>query len=177
MDVFVERIIRLKRTPAVKMLQITIILFAVCLSMFFVMGLIGTSLAYLSVLVCVGFMYGAFKLVSLFNIEFEYSFTNGQLDVDKIVDARRRKRICAVDCREIKAFGRYEEAKHKDKTYGARITAGNPNASVLYYFVCNQPKSSNILVVFQPDEKMLEAMRPFVPRSVVEEGTFEKNKA
>lgn len=167
MDVFVEQILRLRRTPAVKLLQIFIILLAVGVCFFAYIALSLTRFAYLIILVCVLVMFLAWKLIGRYFIEFEYSLTNGMIDIDKIMNAKKRKRLIAADCKTIEAYGKYNEKAHHNKNYRQRIMAANPNSNNLFCFVCSQEGKGTTLVVLEPNEKFMEALRIFLPKRAV----------
>lgn len=167
MDVFVEQIIRLRRTPAVKLLQIFIILFAVGLCLLVYMGLSATRFAYLIILLCAAIMFGAWKLVGRYYIEFEYSLTNGMIDIDKITNAKKRKRLLDTNCKNIEAYGRYNAAAHSKKSYRQRVFAANPSSANLFCLVCAQEGQGSSLVIIEPNDKFMEALRTFLPRRAV----------
>ena len=92
MDVFVEQMIKRKLSAkdyliAVGIAIVAMILVFLCLTVF--ARIIGT----LFVLIIGGIIYIAYKLIRMRLLEFEYSFTNGDLTVDKIIDRSRRKRV------------------------------------------------------------------------------------
>ncbi len=167
MDVFVEQIIRLKRTPAVKLLQIFIILFAVGICLLTYISLSFSRFAYLTLLVCIAVLFAAWKLIGRYYIEFEYALTNGLIDIDKITNAKKRKRLLATECKYIEAYGKYDAKTHSGKNYRQRIFAANPNSANLFCFICSQEGKGTTLVVLEPNEKFMEALRMFLPKRAV----------
>ena len=167
MDVFVEQILRLRRTPAVKLLQIFIILLAVGVCFLAYIGLSFSRYSYLIILVCVVIMFLAWKFIGRYFVEFEYSLTNGMMDIDKITNAKKRKRLIAADCKTIEAYGKYDEKAHNNKNYRQRIMAANPSSNNLFCFVCSQEGKGTTLVILEPNEKFMEALRMFLPKRAV----------
>lgn len=167
MDVFVEQIVRLRRTPMVKLLQIFIILFAAGLCVF-IFGFIGmTSNAYLIFPISVGVMFGAWKLIGRYFIEFEYSFTNGTIDIDKIINKKSRKRLMSTECKSIESYGKYDEQAHKNKNYRQTVFAANPNSKNLFCIVCEQEHKGTTLLVIEPDKRFTDALLPFITKRAV----------
>lgn len=167
MDVFEEQIVRQRRTPAVKMIQILIILLAafLCVFTFFYMAV--TEFAYLIIITCALIWFGAWKLIGRFYIEYEYAFTNGELDIDRITNKKKRLRLLGIDCKSIESYGRFKPQEHSGKAYNERIFAANPDSPNLFCIVCQQEKKGSALIVFEPNEAMREAMLKFIPRRAV----------
>jgi hypothetical protein len=121
-------------------------------------------------LVAVGAIYGAYFLVSSMSVEYEYSVTNGDLDIDQITAQRRRKRLVSVSCKEVEAFGHYKPEEHQNKTYQTKIMAcDTPANPELWYCVVRLKQSGTTLVVFNASPKMLEGMKRFLPRPIMHE--------
>lgn len=59
--------------------------------------------------------YLVYYLISLRKIEYEYAFTNGELDIDKIIAQRKRKRVFSASCRDFEAFGKLDSEKYTDE--------------------------------------------------------------
>ena len=49
----------------------------------------------------------------------------------------------------------------------------SPSGENQFYFVVPRPEQGKLLVVFQGEAKCLRAIRPYLPRRVVEPGTWE----
>lgn len=43
-----------------------------------------------------GSLYGGYILITNMSVEYEYIVTNGEMDIDKIIAKRRRKRLITV---------------------------------------------------------------------------------
>ena len=62
--------------------------------------MLGHSLiSFVGLILAAGAGYGTFFLLQSMNVEYEYTFTNGTLDVAKIIAKKRRKEILSVDGR------------------------------------------------------------------------------
>lgn len=162
MDIFIEQLIKKKSSPRDYLISAAIALVGsllVFLSVFF--------FAPLAILVLAAVCYGAYYLITSRSVEFEYSVTNGDITIDKIIAQRKRKRMISVDAREVEEMGKYDPQKRRAKTYSARIVASETeDGAGAWYFCAHHPQMGNVLVVFSPNEKTLDAIRPFLPRQV-----------
>lgn len=111
-------------------------------------------------------VYALFKYYPLFYIEYEYIFTNGELDIDKIMGKQTRKRLATVDAETFEEFGRFEPQKFEGREFNTRLFAcSSPSAPDAYYAVLDHPKLQKCLVVFNPNEMIVESIREVLPRT------------
>lgn len=168
MDTYVEQIVPVRKTPGEKWVQIglwaaAVLLILTCFACF-VLHLLGVmSILFLAVAVAIG--YGAYYLSGQMNLEYEYIFTNGDLDIDKIFSKRTRRRVGSVDCRKIERMGKYDPEAHRNETYNEKIVAANINENT--WFAVAREDNETTLLIFSPSEKLLAAMKVFVPRMVM----------
>lgn len=102
------------------------------------------------------------------NIEFEYAFTNGELDIDVIYNMSKRKRVFTGEVSEFEIMAHiddearlapYESCKIKDFSSGEKL--GNT-----YVFV-TKSGTDRIKVIIEPKEELLKTMTQFIGRSKV----------
>lgn len=164
-DVFIEYMVKKKQPAGWAFLKIAIIAASVLSAMaaFIFFSPLGLLLA-------IGALYGGYRLVLAQNIEYEYSVTNGELDVDQIVAQRKRKRLITVDCKEMEFFGRYHPEGHQRKSYDKRLFACDwPGSPDLWCCTTRLHKGGLTLVVFNANQKMLDGIRPFLPYAIARE--------
>lgn len=112
----------------------------------------------------------SYYLLPRLRVEYEYVFCDGQLDFDKISGGMKRKNMLRIDFEQLVAIApknshaldgyRHEGVTVKDFTsledngavYGLVVTGGE------------QPT----LIYFEPNEKMLAAMKQKAPRKISE---------
>lgn len=160
-DVFVEQIVKKKFGPkdyAVAVLAVLVGLIVIALS--FLVPAVG-------VLILVLAAVGVYYLITSRNLEFEYSITNGDITVDKIINRRKRKRVINTDAQYIDDIGKYDPNRLSNKQGYTKIFASEyDDGRNSWYFCAHDPKKGNILVVFDPEERVLKAIKPFLPRQV-----------
>lgn len=114
--------------------------------------------------------YGAYLLIGMQNIEYEYLLTNSEIDIDKIMSKRGRKRIVSFDFKEVSICANVDDNEHNhdfrnvhmDKTFDL---AGDKTRGNVYFadFVSEGEKTR---VIFQPTSKMMGEIKKFNPRNI-----------
>lgn len=134
-------------------------------------GILCLGFAYLSLtvmplllLVVCAIAYGGYFLVTGMNVEYEYSVTNGELDVDKIIAKRKRKHMLTVRISDFETFGLESEAKFDNNLTTFLVGDGD---EAHYYAADFQHESlGRVRLVFSPNERILEAIRPSLKRGI-----------
>ena len=164
MDTYFEQIIKVRRKPAEIAMTLGIIIAAIVvilLARLFVMPLFPPF----GLILILGACFGAYKLISMTSIEYEYIFTNGDLDIDKSIAKSSRKRVVSIKCSSIERWGKYTPAVRPStsvkKTYFL-CDRDDPNA---VYFVAPHKTEGLVMVIFAPDERIKGVVEKTVPRT------------
>ena len=99
MDIFCEHIVKRKKQNIDWVLETILIIVAIYLS-WIALGMM-IYLRDFTLLVIAGIWFGAIFLIRRKNIEYEYTLTNNELDIDRIFAQRSRKRITSIDLARI----------------------------------------------------------------------------
>lgn len=162
MDIFVEQIVK-KKFGGKDYAIVALTVFLGLVILFICMAFFPPALF----LALVGVCAAAYFIITSRNLEFEYSVTNGDLTIDKIVNRRKRKRVVSLDLHNVEEMGKYSAEAHRSKSYAKRyMTAQTDDGRGGWYLCARQPQTGNVLVVFDPEEKVLNAVKPFLPRQV-----------
>lgn len=109
---------------------------------------------------------GVYIGIKFQGVEYEYSFTNGDLDIDKIMAKRKRKRLVEINHKQIKVMAPYTmeyEAETKDYKVSQVIdTSAHKNAAGRWFLIYEDQEGKYIFVVFQPSKRLREAMRKYM---------------
>lgn len=151
-DTYVEQIIEWTPTKKARAVKALLILLCVCsLIMFFLpLGfLIVLAVIVLTVLV-----------TRDYNREYEYSFVEGELDVDKIVCKSSRRRCGSFDFRKLEMMAplgsqedmRYSHNKYKEYDYSSGDT---DHAKYVAYVMKD---NETVRLIFEPNEEMIHAI-------------------
>lgn len=187
MDVFMEYIVKRKRTMADNLIAALIITATLAVTVFMLMALflIGLTLSSsqsaaaqfstiifgLGLVLVAAAWYGAVWVINLKSIEYEYILTNSEMDIDKIMAKKRRKRVLSVDFKKAELVANVNDDEHNSsyKNQGADIrvcdfTGNKENGNV--YFADFMIEGEKTRVLFQPTSKMIESIRKFNPGKV-----------
>lgn len=174
MDVFIEHLVKKRPTTGDRLKIVGLCLAAVLLILllFILSGLL-RPLAMFVLLLVAGVIYGWWKLLNSFRVEYEYALTNGEMDVDKIIAQSRRKRLVTVNLRNIELMAPVHGGKSAE--YGSARVAQTIDASVSpndadAWFILFQKENSGLTrLVFTPDERIIEGAKIAAPRKVFEQ--------
>jgi hypothetical protein len=168
MDVFMEKIVA-KRKDMKDNLIIFLIVFLTSIITLAVLILkipVVTDLG-LNIFIAAALVYLAYRLITSRNVEFEYIVTNGDLDIDKIISKRKRKRIFSASCKEFDIVARTKSNSFSQSVQALkRIDASSSVSSPDAFFVTLNYKGEKTLVIFEPDERMLNSFKQLIPRKV-----------
>ncbi len=153
MDTFIELIVKKKKT-ALDVLFIFVLLLAALL----VSSVAFLLLRTLGLLIAFGAFYGAWWLIGTRNIEFEYSVTNGDVDIDQIIAKRKRKRLVSVSGRKVEGFMPYDPSKSHNGYQRVVMAAPSAQEAGLWCFHYHSKKNGHTLVIFQPDKRVWKAL-------------------
>ena len=110
MDTFVEQIVAKRKGGKEyaiifgSLIAALLILAALWLFLLFFIGI------FFVLLLTAGIGWLLWYLITMQNVEFEYSVTNGDIDIDQITAQRKRKRIVSVSGEKIETFAPYNAA-------------------------------------------------------------------
>lgn len=158
-DIFLEQIVK-KQDGIKDKLRKAIILFVGLLLivgsiiLLFVTGFYNA--APLGILVLAGAIYYTWYIISGLNLEFEYIYTNGEIDFDKISAKRKRKRVKTIKIINFLDFGEVNsktiKEKKFDKVYDLSSYIDNPGT---YYCTYKDAENRLCAILFSPNENLL----------------------
>jgi len=158
-DVFVEELVRRKRFASEVVIRILIVIVAIILILAAFIFLRPFSPVITTLVVVVAWLGSRYTVV-----EYEYSFVNGELDIDQILGKRRRKNVLSVNCKTIKTFEQYkgdEFDRRNNKIVDAARSLGSADNWVITTGIFDNGQE---YLIFSPSERMIEAIRQYMPK-------------
>ena len=162
MDVFFEQLITIKKDIKTYLAYIGIAISAILLMTVSLMLSRG-----LAVIVVFLVFWGAYKLYSMFNIEYEYIITNSTMDIDKIIAKSSRKRILNFDLTEVERIEKYHAQLPQDILNDA-LFACNKDDENAYLLIIHPEGKAKQSIVIAPNERMRDAMKKFLPKYIAD---------
>jgi len=163
MDNIAEQLVEKRRTGADVMKKILISAAALLLASFCMYIAIVTAF-YTLVIIAVIILGGGVWLLGNFNTEYEYILTNNEMDIDKIIGKRKRKRMITVDLSSAEEFAVYppEHDVHADVTVHA-YTGSDTDS---YYLIVGHKDYGKVKVIFNPNQRMRDAITNELPNTL-----------
>lgn len=162
-DLYTELLVKRKTTSMDNILKIGLIGLTV------LTGLAGIFLSpYVLIIFAAFIVLDYFKLPS-FDLEFEYLYVNGELDVDKIMSRAKRKRIASYSMEQAELIAPVKSHEldyyRQDKNIKVRdYSSGEADANV--YAMITNKENKREMVLFEPNDVILNDMRRIAPRKV-----------
>lgn len=176
MDAFMEKIVRHTKTPAERLKVAGILVAAVVLSFVVTFVLpnvplgatIQSLLSMLSPFLFAGVCFGAWWLITGMSVEYEYIVTNMDLDIDRIVAKRKRKRVLSVKSKDFEICAKRNGPHYKEYAKGSYAVldyAGRVDSPDCWFAVVVVDGKRSLLL-FEPDDRMVQTFRRFAPNKV-----------
>lgn len=162
MDNFSEQLVTRNTTTADIVKRVLVMIAAVLLASFF-MWLAMNGMFYMVMLAFVA-LGGGIWLWGSMNVEYEYIVTNDELDIDKIIGRRKRKRMITLDLRSTEDFGTYPP--QSDIPVDATVHATTGLEKDAHYLLVNHNSYGKVMLIFNPNEKTREAIMQEVPNTL-----------
>lgn len=161
MDHFYEQLVTTDKTSIYKIVNGLMYVFAI-------VGLLSFTTNLILMVILVAMSVVCFFYKQKLFVEFEYQFTNGEIDIEKIIEMKKRSKVVTFNIKEVGLIALEDSAAVKDfynkpnnivncypttakgKVYVAMITEGN----------------NKMQLMFVPDEKFLDHCYKINPRVV-----------
>ncbi|MBQ0111072.1 MAG: hypothetical protein KBS41_04015 [Oscillospiraceae bacterium] len=164
---FFEQIV----TIPVKAKQLICITLIWLVAIFFCAALLFLSFFFLKPLLAVvilliaGVVALTIKLCQNFFVEYEYIITQSELDIDKIISRNKRSRIITADLKEASSLCKYDASREAQGVNHVYRCCEKDDKNALALTVHHQSKG-RVMIVFAPNEKMLDAIKKKLPAGV-----------
>jgi hypothetical protein len=153
-EVFVEHLVKRKVGIYNWILRFLAVVASVCSVFLF------PYLGVFTLTVMFGIIYLCYIVFSNTSIEYEYSFLNGELTIDRILGQRKRKHVATFDLNQTEIVARTNSEDIQSRAKGMRVadfSSGMQSADMCSMIV--NGKNGQIHVLFEPDEEMIRAMK------------------
>jgi hypothetical protein len=115
--------------------------------------------------ITIALIYGAYFLFTGMAVEYEYTFTNGELDIDKIIGQRKRQHLITVDAEKFEDFGAVT-ADTPEKPDATLVLCTDNTGEGEYYADLTTEEYGETRIIFTPSEKMISYIEEALPRNL-----------
>ena len=162
-DIFIEKIVKRRKRFSDFLMIFAIVLLTIILSLVFII-----EFPFLAMVLIFFAIALAYWLITSRYVEYEYIVTNGELDIDKIINERRRKNVFNKNAREFTVMARANSDKYIREIDSCRnikdFTSRTDNADVWFIYL-NKGKDST-LIFFEPSSEMIDNLYKYNSKGI-----------
>lgn len=168
---FIEQVVKRVNKPKQLIIKIVavLLLITVPLGVALLAPVVGIPyLIYVGFFIFIGGIYAVWYVFSQQKVDFEYSVTDDELSVAKIISLRKRKNLCKVKIRDIERLDKGEktiEGLRISKIFEAAHDIDKESEN--FYAVFNSAAYGKSVLIFSPNEEILQAMKRYLNREIV----------
>lgn len=164
-DIFIEQLVKREPNNVTKAKKAGIIigaLFIVVLC-FFVPALFPFILP-----IAAGIIYIAYILIKRTNLEYEYSVTNDELDIDKIMNKARRKHSFNLKIKRIEIMVPVKNNSYQQEisNYSKLLDFSSGQLKDNTYAIMYNEDGKRYKIILEPNEKVLKSMKRYIPSKI-----------
>ncbi len=163
-DTFVEEAVKVIETAQYKTKKTA----AALITFVLLVGTVGFSRGILTIIMAILLIIMGIFTIILYtnkNIEYEYDYTNGSLEIAKIINNEKRKKVVNIESNEVKmvaAVGTNESLKYDHVQLKTYDCSAHDSEQKDYILVAHsEAKGNDFKVIFNPSEKLLSAMKRY----------------
>lgn len=163
-DIFLEYLVKKKsKEDNLKRHLLLVACLLVLLASFYMCVFVFIKFLWLLPIIWGGTIYGTVILRRQFSVEYEYIFTNGQLDVDVIYGKLKRKSLVSLLCRNIEYMAPFNGENMSERRVIDTIYDYSRRGK---YYIDYSQGGERLRLLIQPPEKILENIKRYNPRNV-----------
>lgn len=162
-DLYTEEIVKKEKTGKDMLIRIGLIAGTVLSVLsFLILGWIGLVLI-------IGFGVADYFVIPSLDLEYEYLYVNGELDIDKIMSKQKRKRVYSADVSAVELMAptqSHELDHYKSRSDIKKKDFSSGRADAKTYTMVLKADQGMEMVTFEPGEIILKDMKRMAPREV-----------
>lgn len=165
MDTFSEHMIKKKKSGTdYAIIALTIAVATIAVFVLFTLYVAG-PISMLAMPLQAFVVFLAYKMITSRSIEFEYTYTNGYLEVDKIINKQSRKHLVDIEAKSVFLLAPYNDDRIPQTLEKNIINASSGVYDDNTYCIVFGDGEKKVLV-FEPTDEMLNSFKMKNPRNV-----------
>ena len=167
MDIFIEHLVKKKTTVLDVLIRIGLILAAlIALTLVFAVPSDSVWSMVVVFVACAAIFGGWYEFTGL-SIEYEYAVTNGEIDIDKIIAQRKRKRLITIQAKNIERMGKYSpEVPMPGDIQTKLVVCDSIKSPDVYYLVFRHKDQGRTMVIMNMPERVFVGIKNYLPREI-----------
>lgn len=108
-----------------------------------------------------------YVVVKYVKVEYEYVFSSGIFEITKIENQANRVAVVRVPVNDMIEFGRVMDTdapKHRKEAKKCIFAGISDENETSYYFTCKNERGELYMYVFDPDDRILNALKRYSPK-------------
>ncbi len=154
-DVFKEQIVIKEPTSKDTLQRVGLVILVILITLASLMFIPGFAM-----FVVAAAVFGAYYFMSMLKCEYEYIYTNGELDIDVIYNRTRRKRLFSGNVKSFDVCAHVNDKMHENDFRSAAETKDYSSGKVkdnTYAFLATF-KGKKIKIIFEPNEVIVQSL-------------------
>lgn len=107
-----------------------------------------------------------FSVPRLNKFEYDYSVVGNTFYIDKVINKAKRKKFGKININLIEDMGKLSEREIPSKSYSKKRDCSGMNEEEKYFCVFKESGKGYCLLIFSPNERILEGMKPSLNRDL-----------
>lgn len=172
MDIFIEQLVKRKKTAKDYLIITGLVLsFFVIIALAWVLAiLVNPYFLTVGFFLLLGNCYVFWYFFTARNQEYEYIVTNNNLTIDRVIAKRKRKNVISIDLRKVEDMSQIKKREFNLRKYDKILYAGETEfGEEQYQLAVKTNKYGNTVIIFAPNQKVLEGMRSHLKATLVRE--------
>ena len=162
-DLYTEEIVKKEKTAKDSLIKVLLIIgTAVAVLSLMVLG-------WVSLILIAVFAVADFFVMPTLDLEYEYLYVNGEIDIDKIMSKQKRKRVFSGDTASLELLAptqSHELDHYKSRTDIKKSDFSSGRKDPKTYTMILKKEQGMEMVIFEPSEVILKDMKRMAPREV-----------
>ncbi len=169
-DIFLEKIVTHKKGLPEFFIRFMIIVTTITVVVAInILALIAApELSPFTAMISFGLIYIAYRLFISTNVEYEYSLTNDELNIERITAKRKRKQVFYASCKSFDRVAPISDPEYIHKLESSTAIhdySSSASRDDTWYIALNY-QGRNRILLFDLDDRFIEVFRRYNPRNV-----------
>ncbi|MBQ8001560.1 MAG: hypothetical protein IJ298_10265 [Ruminococcus sp.] len=171
MDGFCEQVVKRQSGAKQKVLSGMIVGIFALLELFFIFVYVIVPdpfwLVFTLIIAILAVIVLTLALPRINKVEFDYSVMGNNFYIDKVVDKKSRKKLLRIEINSIEDMGKIQGDNIPADRYARTKDCSSGNMEESYYCVYREAGKGKCLLIFSPNQNIIDGMRPHMTREMV----------